>query len=424
MNRRIGTLLALFLVAGLGACAESLDSGAACPSLCPAQKVPIYDTLISPVLAFDSTIVGYPERGNENGMLLATRGDTVEVRGIVRFDSLVTYYTPVNDTSHTIVRVDSSRLRIVLDTTRATLPASVRFELYDVDDTLALDTAAAPVLAKFTPARRIGGATFDKALVHDTLFLPIADSVVLNKLATKSRLRVGIRVDGSGPVNLRAYTVESGIPAVLTYRGTQDTTIAKLSISPASATPVGQDDIKRDLKDYQLVAKYNMPSSSGAWMAVGGVPGRRAYLRFNIPRHLTDSTTVIRATLRLTQQPTRFGSAHDTIVLHAQVGLASPQITDLRRAASIIGAPGILISDSLLTFPSDSGVKSFELYNLVRAWGAQVNATNPPPRTVVLRASAESTFPSEIRFFSTTSSVALRPVMRISYIPNVSYGVP
>jgi hypothetical protein len=159
-------------------------------------------------------------------------------------------------------------------------------------------------------------------------------------------------------------------------------------------------------------------------MSVGGVPGRRAYLRFTIPRRFTDSATVVRATLRLTQQPTRFGSARDTIALHAQVGLASPQITDLRRAASIIGAPGLLVSDSLLTFPSDSGVKTFELYSLVRAWGAQALVINPPPRSVILRASAEGTFPAEIRFFSTTAPAALRPVMRISYIPNVSYGVP
>ena len=424
MNRRIGILLALFLVAGIGACAESLDSGAACPSLCPSQKVPILDTLISPVLAFDSTYVGYPSRGTENGMLLATRGDTIEVRGVVRFDTLVTYYTAVNDTSKTIVRVDSSRLRIVVDTTRATLPASVRFELYDVDDTLALDTAAAPVLAKFTPERRIGGATYEKSLVHDTLFLPVSDSAMLSKIKAKAHLRIGIRVDGSGPVNLRVYTVESGTPAVLTYRGSQDTTVAKLTINVASATPVGQVDVQRDLKDYQLVAKYNMPASGGSWMSVGGVPGRRAYLRFAIPRRFTDSATVVRATLRLTQQPTRFGSARDTIALHAQVGLASPQITDLRRAASIIGAPGLLVSDSLLTSPSDSGVKTFELYSLVRAWGAQALVINPPPRSVILRASAEGTFPAEIRFFSTTAPAALRPVMRISYIPNVSYGVP
>lgn len=424
MNRRLGILLALFLVAGIGACAESLDSGAACPSLCPSQKVPIFDTLITPVLAFDSTFIGYPSRGSENGMLLATRGDTIEVRGVIRFDTLVTYYTPVNDTSKSIIRVDSSLLRIVVDTTRATLPASVRFDLYDVDDTLALDTAAAPVLAKFIPSRRIGGATYEKSLVHDTLFLPVSDSALLSKIKANGHLRIGIRVDGSGPVNLRLYTVESGIPAVLTYRGTQDTTIAKLTINVSSATPFGQADIQRDLKDYQLVAKYNMPSSGGAWMSIGGVPGRRAYLRFDIPRRFTDSTTVVRATLRLTQQRTRFGSARDTIALHAQVGLASPQITDLRRAASIIGSPGLLISDSVLAFPSDSGVKSFELYSLVRAWGAQALVANAPPRTVILRASAEGTFPAEIRFFSTTAPAAVRPVMRISYIPNVSYGVP
>ena len=52
------------------------------------------DTVIKPVLAFDSTFVGYPEIGAEQELLLATRGDTLEVRGVIRFDTITTTISP------------------------------------------------------------------------------------------------------------------------------------------------------------------------------------------------------------------------------------------------------------------------------------------------------------------------------------------
>jgi hypothetical protein len=72
----------------LGACNEHLDAGSACPSLCPGLSVPIKDTVLTPVLDFDTTLVGYPSIGTEEGIPLASRGDTLDVRGVIRFDSL------------------------------------------------------------------------------------------------------------------------------------------------------------------------------------------------------------------------------------------------------------------------------------------------------------------------------------------------
>jgi hypothetical protein len=104
--------------------------------------------------------------------------------------------------------------------------------------------------------------------------------------------------------------------------------------------------------------------------------------------------------------------------------LANPQVTDLRRAANILSAPGLLVLDSLLVTPLDSGVRTIDMYSLLRAWGTQVALINAPPHAIVLRASPESVSPMEARFFSTTAAPALRPTMRISYIPKTQFGIP
>jgi hypothetical protein len=426
MTKRLFALLALFAVAGAASCKESLDGGGACPALCPAQSVTIRDTIIDPVLLFDSTYTGYPSRGQELEMLLATRGDTLEVRGVVRFDSLTTFYVPAGDTAHTIANVDSSRVRLVLDRTGAHIPAAITFEVYDVDDTTASDTSTATVLALFRASQRIGSKTFLKDSLPDTLFVPLSDSAVLDKLTTKRHMRLGLRLSGSGSASLRVLTVEGGFPAQLFYKPvTTDTSIKAIAIAPNSATPVGFEfpEIRQDLTDYEIVAKYALPQYPNT-MSVGGVPGRRAYLRFNIPAYLLDSNTIVRAALRLTQRPLPFGDASDTMVIHAHVSLAGPQVTDLGRATSIITSSGLLVTDSILVTPRDSGVRTIQMFALLRVWEGQRTLVNAPPRAVILRASPEALLPLEARFFSSTAPAGLRPVMQISYVPRVNFGVP
>lgn len=425
MNRRLSVVLAVVIAAGAGACAESLDGGRACPTLCPAQSLTVLDTVINPVLVFDSTFTGYPEIGAEQELQLATRGDTLETRAIIRFDTIPTTITPVNDTTQAITHVDSAFLKIVLDTARARIPAQVRFELYDVDDTLETDTLAAPVNARFTPSRRIGGITVARAFLPETLSVPVSDSAILDKMTNRGRLRVGIRVDGSGPAWIRVGSTVGSAGASLSYRGSPDTTVAKLVVSPQSNYPDGvyEEAIRAGLTNYMIVAKNAIPQYTNT-MNVGGNPGRRAYLRFNIPSHIVDSSTIVRATLILTQRPLPYGDLRDTMTIQAQVVLAGPQITDLRRAANIISAPGLDVNDSLLISPRDSGQKTVDMFLLLRAWKTQDALLYPPPRALVLRASPENVLPFEASFFNSLSPPSLRPQMRISYVPSITYGVP
>jgi hypothetical protein len=425
MNRRIISVLAVLIAAGVGACAEQLDGGRGCPQLCPSQTLTVLDTVINPTLAFDSTFVGYPEIGNELEMLLATRGDTLETRAVIRFDTMTTTVTPTGDTTTNITFVDSAFLRIILDTTRARIPNLIRFELYDVDDSAETDTLSGPVNARFSPSRRIGGITVARAFLPETLNVPLSDSAVLSRIQLRGRMRIGIRVDGSGPAWIAMGSTNNSAPASLLYKGSPDTTVAQISIAPLSNFPNNalEDAIRVGLTNYSIVAKNAIPQFSNT-INVGGNPGRRGYLRFNIPSHIVDSSTIVRATLTLTQRPIPYGDLRDTMTIQTLVVLAGPQVTDLRRAANIISAPLLDISDSLLVSPRDSGQKTINMFSLLRSWRTQDALLYPPPRAVVLRAIPENQLPFEASFFNSNSPANLRPVLRISYVPSITFGLP
>ncbi|MBM4194249.1 MAG: hypothetical protein FJ202_07725 [Gemmatimonadetes bacterium] len=430
VRRRAGVMALVLAGAGLvGACREELDSGAVCSSasvLCPGQSLEIRDTIIDPTLEFDSTYAGFPARGGEVFLPLISRGDTLQVNAVVRFDSLVTFYLPALDTARTITYVDSARIRLILDLTRSQVPDSVTFELYDVDATDD-DTATAPIAQSFVPSRRLGQKTFAKAQVVDSVFVPISDLILLKRLrdstSGKGRLRVGIRARGTGPLSFRIGATEGGQPARLYYRPSADTSARALQVAPASSTPTNRLDVLRDLLDWTVVEKSNLPVYPNT-MQIGGVPGRRVYMRFNLPRRITDSTTILRATLRLTQRPYAFGSARDTLIVRPHIVLASPNITDYRRASQLIGLAGLLVTDSIVVTPRDSGQKSLELYPLVRSWGAQASLSSAPPRAVVLISVNEGTLPRMAAFWSANTAGGLRPTMRITYVPRNSAGVP
>jgi hypothetical protein len=212
---------------------------------------------------------------------------------------------------------------------------------------------------------------------------------------------------------------------VLSYKGSQDTTVATITVNPVSNYPVGtlEQGVRAALTDYMIVAKNAIPQYTNT-MNVGGNPGRRAYLRFNVPSHIIDSSTIVRATLTLTQRPLPYGDLRDTMTIQAQAVLAGPQVTDLRRASDIISAPGLDVSDSLLISPRDSGQKTIDMFLLIRAWRTQDALLYPPPRALVLIASPENVLPFEASFFNSSSPAALRPQMRISYVPTITFGVP
>jgi hypothetical protein len=422
-GRATALALALAAAGAVAACDEKLDAGAACPVLCPDQDVPVRDTVIEPVV-LDTTLFGFPTTGDEAELYVASRGDSVQTRGIFRFDSLPTRYVPDTAKKDTVLiaEVDSASFFVHLDTTRAVLPDRIAFDLYDVDADLP-DSATAAVDALFADASRFLGATsVRKDSITDTLrvlFAPEGNARLLAKIRGNARLRVGVRVRSEPAGASAAIRMYGG---QLRFRVSQDTGQVKpILLVPESATPVDSAFLRQQFADYTLVVKGTPPPPAGT-LGVGGLPGRRALLRFDVPRHIIDSTTIVRAMLLLTQTPFRQVSPADTFTIYPAVVAAGVALTDLGRAARLITPAGFYGIDSLRLAPGDTGVRSIRLVTLLRV----LRGVNPDSslRAIVLRSSQEGQLPLEVRFFSAEAPSTLRPRLELSYIPRVNFGLP
>lgn len=415
-------LRALFAAVALGvaaaACGEDLESGAACPVLCPGQSLTVFDTTFEAV-SLDSTVQGIPGFGTEASLYLAARGDTLDVRAVVRFDTLPsTFLKALADSA--ITRLDSAYVRFIVNAEATKVRGSVRFDLFDVD-TAESDSVAAVVRSLFRPDRRIGTVTLDSAQVKDSVRIPISNVTLLRKIAAKARLRVGVQVSSARGAEVELGSVEGGAGAVLRFDpAPEDSAVLPLTVSPTSATPPGDAIVAGDYLDYPLV--FKAPAApGGTLLGVGGIPNRRAYLRFVLPSRILDSSTVLRASLILTQQPNRAINARDTLALVPELSLASEEVTDVTRSAFLLAG---FAFDTLRIAPGDSGTRILEVATAVRQWAAQAGSTIRQQQAIVLRSTREGTSPFEVLLSSREAPAALRPRLRVNYALRSSFGIP
>lgn len=421
-------LLALPLAAVVGACTEDLDTGSTCPLLCPGQDVAFLDTVFDPAYSFDTTLYGFPLQGLDASMLLANRPDTLDVRVVIRFDSLIRAYIPFGaDTAEPISHVDSAFLSFRASVGELPLPARVTIEAYDVFDPSVADSATTDLLPHFAPSRLIGGVSFLGANHVDSVRVKIPlDSAYLRALLADSthRLHVGLRIVSQDPVEMLITPyLPNGDGPLLDYQISTDSLVDPVtSLRPSSATPTTPGLVAGDLVDFQVVAlapDYTMPGR----FVVGGLPGARTYIRFDLPTWLTDSVGVLRARLELTQDPIYGAASTDTFTLLPHLVVAGHEVTDLRRATTLLTGAGSFTNIPTM-LPSDSGVVSIEMNQLVRLWVTQ-NGVKPLPSAIVLRSNNEGTSPMAVRFFSPSAAdVSLRPRLRISYTPGAQFGRP
>ena len=407
----------LSIISIVAACTESLDTNVGCPDLCSNQSGGIETITIDPVV-LDTTVSALAGQGTENSMLVATRGDTVDSRAVIRFDSISARYQKlVADTATTaITTVDSARIRFRIDTTGAKFPGPVTIEAYDVN-TDAADSLTDAVAALFTPARLITSKTFNKDSLKDTVIIELPPSAILSRLG--QRLRIGLRATSpAGSVQFRIWAVESGLAEQLYFRAEPDTLVKPIQLVPYSKTPANQVSIASSLSDYTVLVKGPLAPPPGS-LDVGGLPARRVYMRFNVPAFISDTAQIIRASLLLTQIPDRTVDPKDTLRIIAHVSLATKAVTDVARAAQITAQTSL---DTLRVAPADSGVKLLEVAQIIGLWRTQ--KADLTPRAMVLISGTEGQAPVRAVFFSIEAAPELRPRLRISYSTRKTNGLP
>jgi hypothetical protein len=421
LHKKVLTLLtAVAAVLSIAACSEKLDAGKSCPLLCPIRTDSLRDTTLDAIVS-DTTISGLPPIGTEGSLMLSSHGDTLETRAIIRFDTIPQSYTKSSIDS-VIVSIDSAILVTpIIKPDSLHLPkAPITIEIYNVDTT-ATDTVSSILGSLFRPDRLLGSKTFAPESLLDTLRIPISTDSVLDRVKNGTRLRVGYRLVSNPGYDLRIGTSESANAVTLHIVASKDTAAAAVDVSPLSTTPLNATFLSGPLADYTIVLK-GLSSNPASILAIGGVPSRRTYIRFDVPSFLVDSTNVVRASLLLTQVPNRRVDPRDSIYIFPLAILAGPAVNDIANALQFLGTDGEFGMDSLFLSPADSGLRSFEMAGLVRTWKS--NAITVSPRSIGLRSGAEGQLPAEFDFFSTRGPIGLRPRLRITYVPQTSYGVP
>lgn len=428
LSRRLLTLTAAFaLAAGLAACNENLESGSGCPVLCPQTPIQLEDVVLEAIVV-DSTVAGFPAIGFESGLLLANRGDTLETRVIVRFDSLPGEYG--TSQPQPIEFVDS-----VTVTLRVNYPlrdeAPFTLRVYDVDTILpagsAADTTAATLAPLFRADRLLASQSVVLSTLTDsTLRVTLPNGPVLQKITTGGRLRLGFAIEAAQPASITfAGQGDAGMLS-LRFRVSPDTTVAPIVVLPRSRTPLDRFTAEA-LADYQVVFRRT-PDPAAGLLAVGGVPARRTYLQFDLPRDIVDSTRIVRATLILTQAPNLASPERaDTVTLLPDVIAADTNITNLERLMRFTSRTfaignGLSQVPPVRLVPQDSGDVHVEMAALLAAWSSFPR--EGAPRALVLRLENEGEVGGSLLFYSREAPAAVRPRLRLTYAPRVDFGLP
>jgi hypothetical protein len=420
-DRFLRRALGAALLVALGGCSENVTSSLGCPELCTDQSAQLRDTLLTNAVVLDTTFTGFPLLGETRDIALVARGDTADVRIIARFDSLPSRYTPLAPQPDSLIAVvDSAALLFRVDTTfqKPTVPLTI--DAFDVDTTAA-DTVPTTLLPLFRADRLIGSVTYATAEVKDTLRLPISNAAVLAKVRSGARLRIGLRLRAAQSQSL--LVLGNSFAPRIRFRVAADTTIPPDTVFLKSSTPASDASVSTSLLLYPLKAAGALDRPTSDRLALGGIVGARNYLRFEIPAIVLDSVQVIRASLELTQRPSRFaGGSQDTLTVVTHAVLAGEAVTDLYTAAQFLGAPGNFPVDTLRLVPRDSGMRSLEIINIVRAW--RFVGTARTPRALVLRVPEEGLRAGEVNFFSIDAPAAVRPRLRLTYVPRRGFGLP
>jgi hypothetical protein len=409
------------LLLALGACSEQVTSSLGCPELCTDQSATLRDTVLNESVVLDTTLTGFPLLGSIRELSLVSRGDTADIRVVARFDTLPRSFIPAAPQPDSLIaRVDSATMIFLIDTAFVKPTVPVTIDAFDVDTT-ADDTTRAALVPLFRADRLIGSTTYQPADLKDTLRLTLDNAALLQKISANARLRIGLRLRAAQSATLR-ISGTSFAPRVR-FRVSADTTVQPDTVFLTSRTPVDDPAVASGLALFPVYAAGLLPPAPPDLLAIGGIGGARSYLRFVIPPIVLDSVQVIRASLELTQRPSRFaGGNRDTLTVITSAVLAGPGVTDVFTESQFLSPFGVFGVDTLRLIPRDSALRTVEIVNLVRAW--RTVGTTRATRAIVLSVPQEASSPGELNFFSSDAPPELRPRLRLTYVPRRGFGIP
>jgi hypothetical protein len=391
----------LFLILAFGgvvACQEQLALPSTCPDLCPGSGLVVHDTTIEALPNQDSTFIGYIGAYEAPALLVSNGLPAGDARAWSVFSKLPdSIFVLGVRYAYTIDSMEFQLPLIARDTSVKGVQVLVhRIPLVDSTITLAAFDQ------NLTDATAVDSAVIPDTLVNGTLRLrinPEAWAKLLPDSTDSTRFAVGFRIKAPVPTGLRLGTNLIGAPPTYTTFATAptaDTTLRKQTIN-----------ITADTSNYVIAEP---PLSDPDNLFMGGKTGSRTIMRFALPKGITDSSTVLRATLELTLAVPLSGVRDDksdiqVLTALVDVGAKSP---------SFSGTVG-----SLTITTGASGVQRIEVFGPVGTWFGP-GGLKP---TLLLGITPEGGTFARPEFFSSRSSTG-RPRLRITYATSARPGFP
>jgi hypothetical protein len=231
--------------------------------------------------------------------------------------------------------------------------------------------------------------------------------------ADSGRVALGVRVSADSEASIALGTTEASEGPQITWYNRVDSAGVLLPRT-AQTQSVRFDSFVFDPPEPPM----------DSTLVVGGVPSTRTMFRFHLPRNIRDSTQVIRATLFLVPASPIGGLPSDTFFVL------------VRHLATDLGAKSPVATDTLgprsnLLIPGNYDTLRIEVTDLIRLW--QVDTTGVTAAFLQLFAAdrTDTTFVggnegatfTQVRFYSSRTP-ALRPSLRITFVPRYPFGAP
>ncbi len=373
------------------ACQESLTSPAQCPEFCPPEQIVVLDTLLVGVVTGDSSFRGYDTSRRQPVMQLVTEGTAFETRGVMRFQPFRRLLVGVGDS---ILGVDSFRLVVAL---RRRDPDVTGIELRAHRIPLDIDSAKVPadLAPNFQDSTLVGTAivrdSVQAGLTH--VVIPAANLPGVGGDSSQAALGVVMRSPTESFLDLG--TIEGGqSPALVRFLG----------VRTPNDTITITDTAFVEFDNFLAPASGPVPDSV---LAIGGLPSARSILRFNLPRALTDSSDVVRATLILVPVEPAAGPPKDGATLRAD-----PLSRDVGRKSPVRAVnPIVPNSGGVAVLSGSVDTIRIDITDIMVGW----RRDSTYPHAISLRSAPEAGRVFELRVHSSRSGLA--PALLVSYVP-------
>ena len=383
--------LSVYALAVLG-CEQQVNAPGACPEFCPSAEIVIIDTVLTDVIALDTSFFGYLVAHEAAGMQVIA--GPAESRGVLRFGAF-SDLVPLDSTQTApVAELDSFQIALSMAArTPGTTGLSVTLHRLPVSvDSLISYASIAPF---FDDSTVIGAISVPDTATADTISTIVPASAFPTFVDDGRVAAIGLSIRDASGNFVTLGTVEAGLAAILTRFVRADS---------ADGVLVDRSDLRAVVFD--TFVHQPSPAASPFVLVVGGEPSARAFLRVTIPDFIIDASEVVAAELLLVPVEPVLGAVGDTLQivangLGADFGAKSPLVVTLVDSASL--ARVVIGSMDTVRVPIEI---------IVGQWQNNSNQ----PRTIVLRTGAEAASVAELRIGS-SQWMGAQPALRLVYVP-------